>query len=202
MQSQSPARLVDDNTFVLNRRLMQNSAYTVSLKNGQVASPSTIQYNVQVIPDRYPQISVDRIQDTVTYNYIALSGLVSDDYGFSKLRLNYKINRNGKASPIYVKDIPVNKSTTSQNFVYNWSLDSLKLGQEDRLEYFVQVWDNDGVNGAKVKSFESIKFCQCPQMLKFKSRLINQLRKQSSRLTMPLAKHRRSKRNFKQWKTG
>ncbi|GAB3796174.1 ATPase [Spirosoma humi] len=152
------ARLVDDNTFVLNRRLMQNAGYTVSLKNGQVASPSTIQYNVQVIPDRYPQISVDRIQDTVTYNYIALSGLISDDYGFSKLRLNYKINRNGKLSPLYSKDIPINKSTTSQNFVYNWSLDSLKLGQEDKVEYYVQVWDNDGVSGAKSSRSNQLNF--------------------------------------------
>jgi hypothetical protein len=154
----TPARLIDDNTFVLNRRLMQNATYTVSLKNGQIAAPSVIQYNVQVIPDRYPQISVDRIQDTVTYNYIALSGLISDDYGFSKLRLNYKINRNGKASPLYVIDIPVNRSTTSQNFVYNWSLDSLKLGQEDKLEYYVQVWDNDGVNGAKSSRSNQLNF--------------------------------------------
>ncbi|GAB3944330.1 ATPase [Spirosoma harenae] len=152
------ARLVDDNTFELNRRLMQNAVYTVSLKNGQVSAPSTIQYNVQVIPDRYPQISVDRIQDTVTYNYIALSGLVSDDYGFSKLKLNYKIIRAGQSSPQFTKDIPVNRSTTSQNFVYNWSLDSLKLGQEDRLEYFVQVWDNDGVNGPKSSRSNQLNF--------------------------------------------
>ncbi|QHV95469.1 DUF4175 family protein [Spirosoma endbachense] len=154
----TPARLAEANTFTVNRRLMQNATYTVSLKNGQIATPSTIQYNVQVIPDRFPQISVDRIQDTVTYNYIALSGLVSDDYGFSKMRLNYKITRNGKASPQYSKDIPVNRSTTSQNFVYNWSLDSLKLGQEDRLEYFVQVWDNDGVNGPKSSRSNQLNF--------------------------------------------
>ncbi|GAB4015741.1 DUF4175 family protein [Spirosoma koreense] len=152
------ARLIDNNTFALNRRVMQNSLYTVSLKNEQIASPSVIQYNVQVIPDRFPQISVDRIQDTVTYNYIALSGLVSDDYGFSKLRLNYKITRNGKASPQYSRDIPVNRSTTSQNFIYNWSLDSLRLGQEDRLEYFVQVWDNDGVNGPKSSRSNQLNF--------------------------------------------
>ncbi|WP_338874014.1 DUF4175 family protein [Spirosoma sp. SC4-14] len=154
----TPAKLVETNTFAVNRRLMQNATYTVSLKNGQIASPSIIQYNIQVIPDRYPQISVDRIQDTVTYNYIALSGLVSDDYGFSKLRLNYKITRSGKESPLYSKDIPVNKSTTSQNFVYNWSLDSLKLGQEDRLEYFVQVWDNDGINGPKSSRSNQLNF--------------------------------------------
>ncbi|GAB3987920.1 ATPase [Spirosoma daeguense] len=154
----TPARLVDDNTFVLNRKVMQNAVYTVSLKNGQISSPSTIQYNVQVIPDRYPQISVDRIQDSITYNYIALSGLISDDYGFSKLKLNYKIIRNGKSSSLHTQDIPVNRSTTSQNFVYNWTLDSLKLGQEDRLEYYVQVWDNDGVNGPKSSQSNQLNF--------------------------------------------
>lgn len=151
-------RSAGSNTFVLNRRVMQTAGYTVSLKNSQIATPSQIQYTVQVIPDRYPQISVERIQDTVTYNYIALSGLVSDDYGFSKLRLNYTIKRGDKASPMYSKDIPVNRSTTSQNFVYNWSLDSLKLGQEDRLEYFVQVWDNDGVNGPKSSRSNQLNF--------------------------------------------
>lgn len=152
------ARLIDDNTFVIDRRLMQSTAYTVSLKNDQISAPSSIQYNVQVVPDRFPQISVDRIQDTVTYNYIALSGLVSDDYGFSKLRLNYTIKRNGKVSATNSIAIPVNRSTTSQNFVYNWSLDSLKLGQEDRLEYFVQVWDNDGVNGPKSSRSNQLNF--------------------------------------------
>ena len=152
------ARLIDNKTFVINRRLMQSAVYTVSLKNSQISTPSSIQYGVQVIPDRYPQISIDRIQDTITYNYIALSGIVSDDYGFSNLRLNYTIKRNGKSSPAYSKNISVNRSTTSQNFVYNWSLDSLKLGQEDRLEYFVQVWDNDGVNGPKSSRSNQLNF--------------------------------------------
>lgn len=152
------ARLVDRNTFAINRRLMQNASYVVSLRNSQVVQPSVVQYNAQVIPDRYPQISVNRIQDSVTYNYIALSGLVTDDYGFSKLRLNYKVIRAGKPSPLYSRDIPVNHSTTSQNFVYNWALDTLKLKQEDRLEYYVQVWDNDGVNGPKSSRSNALNF--------------------------------------------
>jgi hypothetical protein len=152
------ARLVENNRFVLNKRLMQNSVYTVSLKNTQISTPSQIKYNVQIIPDRYPQISVNRIQDTTTYNYVALSGLISDDYGISKLRLSYKINRNGKDSQLFTKNIPVNQSTTSQNFNYNWYLDSLKLNKEDKLEYFVQVWDNDGVNGPKSSRSEQLSF--------------------------------------------
>lgn len=139
----------EENGFTATRRLMQNTSLTVQLKNAQVSTPSSIDYALQVIPDRYPTISVDKIQDTVTYNAIALNGLIADDYGFSKLRLNYKIIRKGKESPLYSKDISINRSSTSQNFAYNWPLDSLKLDKEDRLDYFVQVWDNDGTNGPK-----------------------------------------------------
>ncbi|TAE24338.1 MAG: ATPase [Cytophagales bacterium] len=143
------AQLSDDNQFTASRRLMQNMPLTVTLKNNQVPTPSAINYAIQVIPDRFPSISVDKIQDTVAYSAIALNGLISDDYGFTKLRLNYKVIRKGKESPLFSKDIPINRSSTSQNFAYNWSLDSLKLDKEDRLDYFVQVWDNDGANGAK-----------------------------------------------------
>lgn len=152
------AKPTEDNEFNITRKVMQNSLYTVSLKNKEVLTPSTIQYNIQVIPDRFPTISVDRIQDTITYNYIALSGLISDDYGFTQLKLNYRIQREGKYSPMYTKNIAFNRTTTSQNFSYNWYLDSLQLGQEDRLEYFVQVWDNDGVIGPKSARSNPINF--------------------------------------------
>lgn len=190
------ARLIDDNTFAINRRLMQSSVYTVSLKNSQVATPSSIQYNIQVAPDRYPQVSVDRIQDTVTYNYIALSGLVSDDYGFSKLRLNYSIKREGKTSPTYSKDIPINRSTTSQNFVYNWSLDSLKLGQEDRLEYFVQVWDNDGVNGPKSSRSNPLNFT-IPSNTEVQEQVDKSAEKTEEQIDKALAKTQEIKKELK-----
>ncbi len=143
------AQHTDENGFAASRRLMQNTTLNVVLKNAQVPTPSSISYAIQVIPDRFPSISVDKIQDTISYSAIALNGLISDDYGFTRLRLNYKIIRKGKESPLYSKDIAMNRSSTSQNFAYNWSLDSLKLDKEDRLDYFVQVWDNDGASGPK-----------------------------------------------------
>jgi hypothetical protein len=152
------AQPTDDDKFLASKRLLQNTVYDVSLRNTNVNKPSQIQYNIQVIPDRHPQISVDRIQDSTTYNYIALSGLINDDYGFSKLRLSYTVERSGRKSTTYSKDIPFNRSTTSQNFAYNWSLDSLKLGKEDKLEYSVTVWDNDGVHGAKSAKSTSFVF--------------------------------------------
>ncbi len=190
------AQLVDDNTFLINRRLMQSSIYTVSLKNSQIVAPSSIQYNVQVVPDRYPQVSIDRIQDTITYNYIALSGLISDDYGFSKMRLSYTIKRDGKSSPAYSRDIPVNRSTTSQNFVYNWSLDSLKLGQEDRLEYYVQVWDNDGVNGPKSSRSNQLNFA-VPSNADVQKQVDKSAEKTEEQIDKALAKTQEIKKELK-----
>lgn len=190
------AQLLGNHTFTVNRRLMRSAVYTVSLKNRQISSPSSIQYNVQVVPDRYPQVSVDRVQDTVTYNYIALSGLVSDDYGFSKLRLNYTIKRDGKSSPVYSKDIPINRSTTSQNFVYNWSLDSLKLGQEDRLEYHVQVWDNDGVNGPKSSRSNELNFT-IPSNVEVQEQVDKSAEKTEEQIDKALAKTQGIKKELK-----
>lgn len=152
------AQQSEENGFTASRRLMQNTTLTVVLKNEQVPTPSSINYAIQVIPDRFPTISVEKIQDSIAYNAIALNGLVSDDYGFTQLRLNYKIIRKGKESPQYSKNIPINRSSTSQNFGYNWSLDSLKLEKEDRLDYFVQVWDNDGANGPKSAKSNPMNF--------------------------------------------
>ncbi len=144
---------VGEGEFEISRRVKSTTDYAVQLRNHDVPAPSSVNYGIQVIADRFPQIALSRLQDTATYNFIALSGLVADDYGFSKMNLNYRITREGKTSAYVQREIPFNRNTTSQNFAYNWFLDSLKLGKEDRLEYFVQVWDNDGVNGPKaVKS--------------------------------------------------
>jgi hypothetical protein len=143
------AERVGEGEFELTRRLNATTDYAVQLRNQDVPTPSSVNYGIQVITDRFPQITLNRIQDTATYNFIALSGLVADDYGFSKMNLNYRITRQGKTSAYIQREIPFNSNTTSQNFAYDWFLDSLKLGKEDRLEYFVQVWDNDGVNGPK-----------------------------------------------------
>ncbi len=143
------AERVGEGEFEISRRVKSTTDYAVQLRNRDVPTPSSVSYGIQVIADRFPQITLSRLQDTATYNFIALSGLVADDYGFSKMSLNYRITREGKTSAYTQREISFNRNTTSQNFAYNWFLDSLKLGKEDRLEYFVQVWDNDGVNGPK-----------------------------------------------------
>lgn len=152
-------KAVETNKFSVSRAINQSVNYSVDLRNAQAGNASNLQYNIQVIPDRYPQITVAKSQDTITYNMIALTGLLADDYGFTKLKLMATVTRSGQqtSTPI-VKDIPINRTSTSQNFDYTWPLDSLNLQPNDRIEYFLQVWDNDGVNGPKSSRTAQLNF--------------------------------------------
>jgi hypothetical protein len=144
------ARLMGNNEYAATRQFAQSTDYLVNLSNRQTRLPSGMRYNVQVVPDRHPQISASVRQDSVTYNFVSLSGLISDDYGFSQLKLVATIQRaGGGKSTVLTRTLPINRTATAQNFAYLWPLDSLKLRPSDRIDYFVQVWDNDGVNGPK-----------------------------------------------------
>lgn len=150
---------IETNKYSLSRQVNQTVNYSVGLRNSFAGNGSNLQYNIQVIPDRYPQITVAKAQDTITYNMVALTGLLADDYGFTKLKLVASLTRSGqKAATAIVKDIPINRASTSQNFEYTWPLDSLKLQPNDRVEYFLQVWDNDGVNGPKSSRTAQLNF--------------------------------------------
>ncbi|MGV3559648.1 DUF4175 family protein [Larkinella arboricola] len=137
--------------FEFSRVVRKSSMYSISLKNKVAASRDNIQYTLNVVNDKFPQVSLENFKDTTFYNYVMLGGTITDDYGFSNLKVMYKVIRAGQSAPdkFLARSIPFNRSTSTQNFYYQWGLDSLKMQPGDRLEYFVQVWDNDALNGFK-----------------------------------------------------
>ncbi len=140
------------NTFQFNRRAMQSSAYTVHLKNEFSENRDAIEYFLNVIPDQYPTISLSQVRDTSLYNFIVVAGNISDDYGISRLELKYRIIKKGtKTADSDYKSIKINfnPNLINQGYYQEFNTDNFGLAQGDRLEYFVQVWDNDGVNGTK-----------------------------------------------------
>lgn len=144
------AQETETNAFGLTHRATQSGTYSLNLMNSHARNGGDLTYAIQVIPDRYPQISLQKTQDSVAYNFIGLYGLITDDYGFSNLKLVATITRSGSpAKQTFTRPISINTGTTSQNYVYNWALDSLKLKPSDKIDYYVQVADNDGVHGPK-----------------------------------------------------
>ncbi|MCD8540258.1 MAG: hypothetical protein LRY55_11155 [Leadbetterella sp.] len=128
------------------KKISRTTAYEIVLKNVNSHNADPINYFINVIPDRYPQISFEQISDSSLYNYIGIGGTISDDYGISDFRFAY---RKANEKNFQLIQIPFNKSSLSQTFFYQVDLNTLGLQKNDQLEYYLIVTDNDGVNGKK-----------------------------------------------------
>lgn len=143
-------KAADNQAFVFDRKFRNTDQYEIGLENAKSKNKERIAYSVNVFKDQYPQIVVNNFKDTVLYERILLGGMVSDDYGVTELALNYRIrNEDQKEILNRSEKIPVTRNQLQQSFFHNWSVDSLNLKPGDQLEYSLQVWDNDGVNGRK-----------------------------------------------------
>ncbi|WP_266203614.1 DUF4175 family protein [Pontibacter kalidii] len=140
----------DGGTFAASKAFSQSQNYSINLRNAHTTNKEQINYQITTIPDRNPQISLEQYQDTALYSFMVLGGDVSDDYGLTRLALTYRIS-NGKNPQATYKSqaLPLNKQQLSQTYYYQWNTAALNLQPGDKLEYFVQVWDNDGIRGPK-----------------------------------------------------
>lgn len=136
--------------FSYSRRILKNESYSIELENRFGKGKDKIQYRINVIPDQYPALHVEQMADSTLYSFINLGGTVSDDYGLTRLKLFFRKSKNrvGK-TPFNSLTIPLRNTDPNQSFIYFWNLDSLKLSPGENLEYYLEVWDNDGVHGAK-----------------------------------------------------
>ena len=150
----------DDDHFELRRSVRRSAQYQVLLQNDETSNADKIGYFINVIPDKFPVMNLENFQDTTLYNYLVLGGSISDDYGFSQLKMFYTVQRENDKSASQPKGIPIpfNKTVNTQSFFFQWYVDSLHLAPGDKIEYYAQVWDNDGVNGAKSARSRSIQF--------------------------------------------
>jgi len=146
-----------ENKFTYSNVFLKDKTYSVATANQYFKNKDSVTYTINVIPDAYPQISVDEKQDSVSTKRLYFKGEIKDDYGFSKLSFNYRfISNNDSAVTDNYKKIttnssPVgfNKSVTQTYFFHYWDLNTLGITPGDQIEYYFEVWDNDGVTGSK-----------------------------------------------------
>ncbi len=147
-----------ESIFQARKRLKHSGNYTLLVLGDRVDQADSIQYSLTVIPDRYPEISVDQFVDSVAKEYVFFNGRASDDYGLSKLSFFYKIE-DPETPGLYLEE-PINKHINDKAVQFNYSIltDSLGLKPGDRLYYYFAVWDNDGVNGTKMAKTSTMQF--------------------------------------------
>lgn len=149
---------------VFSLKATQSNSYGFVPQNSFVQNKDTTFYDLQVIKDKFPSIETDERQDSTNENRFYFKGLVTDDYGFAALTFNYKIKTIIDSFPqrneLKTVKLPFNKVITSEEFFHFWDVKELNILPGDEIEYYFEVWDNDGVNGSKssrtaLKTFKS-----------------------------------------------
>ncbi len=145
-----PFQNTDKQFFTLKERFLESDGYEIILANENSNNKDRIAYSINVIKDQYPQVAVNNFKDSVLYKRVILGGSIADDYGITEMKLHYQL-MDDKQHEVFKKSIviPVFRDQLQQSFFYNWSLDSIQVKAGYQLDYYLQVWDNDGVNGRK-----------------------------------------------------
>lgn len=163
--------------YALNKRLMQNAAYSIKAVNQFVRNQSdSIGYNIQVIADQYPVIDVSEKRDSLNPKNIYFAGSIKDDYGFNRMSFKYTLYTTDSTGNSKIKSgeqpIGINKQQVSQPYFHFFDGNRFQLKPGDKLEYYFEVWDNDGVNGSKSSK---------TQMMVFKAPTIDELNEQTDK---------------------
>jgi hypothetical protein len=177
----------DNLIFKHTKNFNNPDQYSIILENESSKNKDKISYSIDVIKDQYPEIIIENHQDSVLYKSILLGGEAKDDYGISGLYLNYQIDRNSNDGKKQLIKIPISGGRNQMNFFYSWSIDSLHLKPGEKVSYYFEVWDNDGVNGRKSSRSSSYAF-SLPSEEQLKAEISNQQESAESRIDKSLQK--------------
>ncbi len=140
------------NTFTQSSRMMTGSPYSVIIANEYFSNRDSLSYLVNVIPDLYPSISVEEFKDSIYDNRLYYQGTVKDDYGLNRLVFSWSVKKAGSEvenPEVKTREVPLDKSLIQQQFFYFMDMATLFVQPGDEIEYYFEIWDNDGVTGSK-----------------------------------------------------
>ncbi|MBK7172147.1 MAG: hypothetical protein IPH84_02690 [Bacteroidales bacterium] len=141
----------NSNTFQFTKQVLSASDYSILSSNEFFISRDSLAYSINVIPDLYPSIDVDEFKDSIYDSRLYFKGVLKDDYGIQRLIFHSSIKRAGQetAGEAKEKEITVDRSINQQQFYYFLDISTLYVSPGDEIEYFFEVWDNDGIHGNK-----------------------------------------------------
>ena len=148
----------DENKFRFSKKAAQDEIYRLFLSNKFVPQADSLVYSISVIKDQYPSVTAEKIVDSLDNSLIYFIGNASDDYGLQSLSFNYTITKgNGNSQP--TQKIKLQKQE-GRDIQFEHVFDIKKLNAEpgDKISFYFEVYDNDGVNGSKSAKTPAMTF--------------------------------------------
>ena len=144
-----------DDDFEYQFVAAQSTKFEVQVENSWNRTIEPLPFSVDVLPDAYPDIRVESFDEQLSTD-VYFSGLVTDDYGFSRLTFNCKVKEPIEKN--IVKTVPLDLKQTRSSFFYQFNMDSLGIMPGQNMEVYFEVWDNDGFHGPKSKRSETFTY--------------------------------------------
>ena len=139
-------------------RVMSPMSYMFYGVNHYTRIIDTLGYNISVIEDGVPMIAVVEMEDSLDRDRLFFHGRIKDDYGFTRLEFRVVRSNKSEGSP---KDTSITKigitKETSQEFYFSVNTEEWNLMPGDEVLYYFEVWDNDGIHGAKSSKSQQFK---------------------------------------------
>lgn len=152
-----------EDEFTFSKRMMQSTSYSIKTMNHFLKqNPDSVNYTINVVPDQVPLIDVSEKTDSLNPKNIYFSGTIKDDYGFTRLAFKYVHYSQDSTGRAIVKNgeqiMGVNKIQITQPYYYFLDASRFDVLPGDKIEYYFEVWDNDGVTGSKSAKTQTMLF--------------------------------------------
>ncbi|TXF90627.1 DUF4175 domain-containing protein [Neolewinella aurantiaca] len=137
--------------YSFEKQALKNDRYTLFIGNERLPLADSVSYSLSVIPDLYPQISVESFRDSTDEKLLFFVGEASDDHGVNKIDFVYILKDGETGREADPKRVGISGPAGKQTrYDHVWDLTTdIDMKPGDELTYFFEVYDNDGVNGAK-----------------------------------------------------
>lgn len=150
--------------FHYRKQMFKSSNYSLTVANRYFRESDIVKYNINVIPDLHPSISVQSLRDSSNHAVFYYHGVINDDYGFQRLTFSYKPveddadSREENIENFQTIEIPLNKNIATQEYFHVFDFSTIEMDDKNQVNYFFTVWDNDKLNGYKSARTRTMSF--------------------------------------------
>ena len=197
--SKDQAFINKNNLFEYSKSIFKSDAYQIKMGNEFSENDDVIEYNINVISDQHPEITMRQYEDTVLYDNLIMGGNISDDYGITGLYLyerkiiNDSFNKSQKFEKIKVN---YNPNLINQSFFHRLDISKTNIKPGEKIEYYMEVWDNDGINGKKSTKTVIYTF-KFPSKKEIKNKIDNESQKTENQIDKTFKKSKDFQKDIK-----